>query len=390
MTSHLLTTYLLESTPKSLKRATTHPFLAAAGRGTLPKATLSQWLSQDRLYAQSYIRFIGSLLSKIHLESRATNPPSALNTGTPDQQAVSILIDALVNIRRELQFFDATAADYGLDLSAISPCEGGPASGCITTSAAISTKGSGSCPGSTGCSTSTAASNLTGPGDTGPSASGGAVNSTTVRGGNNITSAERDEYGNENVDSAHRLCEPQGECQMQGGEVCYPSSQSNAAQARVKVGECEPCEPSVPSIGARSLAPVEREGPVFFAPTRTTRAYIDMFMSASSPGVSVIEGLAVLWATEVCYLRAWRYAGTFLAARGEDGEDADGGALRKEFIPNWSSQEFEEFVIQIGEVLDLMAGQLKGVEEGELMRQRCLEWWRQVVWLEERFWPVME
>ena len=56
-----LTAYLLASTPNALTRATTHPFLAAAGRGTLPKPLLSQWLSQDRLYAQSYI------LSLIHI-----------------------------------------------------------------------------------------------------------------------------------------------------------------------------------------------------------------------------------------------------------------------------------------------------------------------------------
>ena len=154
MTSHLLTTYLLQSTPKSLKRATTHPFLASAGRGTLPKITLSQWLSQDRLYAQSYIRFIGQLLAKIRLDSRAANPHSHL-AFSPDHQAVAVLIDALVNIRTELRFFEATAAEYGLDLAAISADEGGPGladngSGSITTSAAISTTGSGCCPGFTG------------------------------------------------------------------------------------------------------------------------------------------------------------------------------------------------------------------------------------------------
>jgi thiaminase len=67
--------------------------------------------------------------------------------------------------------------------------------------------------------------------------------------------------------------------------------------------------------------------------------------------------------------------------------DADGGALRGHFIDNWSSVEFEAFVDSIGDVLDEMAGQIKGVEEAEIMRTRCLEWWKQIVWLEERFWP---
>jgi thiaminase len=114
-------------------------------------------------------------------------------------------------------------------------------------------------------------------------------------------------------------------------------------------------------------------------------------MSAGSSGVSVLEGLAVLWATEVCYLRSWRYAASFLKLRaGESQEDADGGALRDKFIPNWSSAEFEDFVNRIGDVLDEMACETKGSEEAEIMRARCLEWWRQVVWLEERFWPTMD
>lgn len=150
-----------------------------------------------------------------------------------------------------------------------------------------------------------------------------------------------------------------------GSEVCYPADGSSSSESR---------------------------GRVFFAATPITRGYIDMFMSAGSSAVSLIEGLTVLWATEVCYLRAWRYAAGFLKQRGSgDGKiDADGGALREEFIPNWSSVEFEEFVDQIGDVLDALADQVKGAEEGELMKARCLEWWRQVVWLEERFWPRME
>jgi thiaminase len=118
-----------------------------------------------------------------------------------------------------------------------------------------------------------------------------------------------------------------------------------------------------------------------------------MFMSAGSPGVSAEEGIAVLWATEVCYLRAWRYAASYGKRKAQEGKrdiDADGGALREKFIPNWSSGEFEGFVNRIGDVLDLMVGKIKGVEETEMMRAKCLEWWKQVVWLEERFWPAMD
>lgn len=362
-----LTSWLLSATPQSFKRATTHPFLASAGQGTLPKTILSQWLSQDRLYAQSYIRFIGLLLTKIRLPSRIGE------RGLPSEQAAAdILIDALVNIRTELRFFESTALEYGLDLTAISNEEGGAGlagsgSGCITTSAGISTTGSGSCPGFTGTA-----------------CEGKPTSSAVAETGENAPG--------EGEGEGHRLCSSQGECQMQsGGEVCNPPSAQHAQTTdTAKVPECEPRKPSGGDPSA--VGPLECGGPVYFTATRITRAYIDMFMSAGSSGVSLLEGLAVLWATEVCYLRAWRYAASFLTGRrdGEPKEDTDGGALREKFIPNWSSPEFEDFVNRIGDVLDEMAVEIKGVEEDEAMRGRCLEWWRQVLWLEERFWPSMD
>jgi thiaminase len=372
-----LTAYLLASTPDALTRATTHPFLAAAGRGTLPKPLLSQWLSQDRLYAQSYIRFIGLLLSKIRLP--AQNPTSAIHRTTSEQHAINVLIDALVNIRTELAFFEKTAADHGLDLTAIPAEEGrctltscGSGSS-ITNSAGISTSGSGSCPGSTGgCNARALLQN--------------------DAAGTRPTGAEK-------IDS-HGLCLSQGECQMpSGSDVCNPAPQSNTqtvSDEALAADHAQTPEPAAVggSVGSGVNSDLERCGTIFFCASRTTKAYIDMFMSAGSSGASVLEGMAVLWATEVCYLRAWRYAARCMredkSSEGNDfSGDADGGALRGKFIDNWSSVEFEGFVNQIGDVLDEMAGQIKGAEETETMRGRCLEWWRQIVWLEERFWPEL-
>lgn len=359
-----LTSWLLSATPQALKRATTHPFLASAGSGTLSKETLSQWLSQDRLYAQSYIRFIGMLLTKIHLPviPPCTDTPHTTRT-TIEQTLIDVLIDALVNIRTELHFFESTAVQYGLDLTSIPPDEGGASlsdSGLIATSAGISTTGSGSCPGSTGAICS------------------------------GVGSGEIDEdSSNRRSAQLHELCKSQGECQMQAGsDVCNPPTPHVAANPSASTPDSELCQPSRLASGG----PVER-GPVFFAANRITRAYIDMFMSVASPGVSALEGVAVLWATEVCYLRAWRYAASYGKKKVQEGKsdiDADGGALREKFIPNWSSVEFEQFVNRIGDVLDQMAGEIKGAEEVEAMRARCLEWWKQVVWLEERFWPAMD
>ncbi|KAI2792737.1 hypothetical protein POX_b02779 [Penicillium oxalicum] len=406
-----LTQWLLAATPQSLKRATTHPFLAAAGSGTVSKDTLSQWLSQDRLYAQSYIRFIGMLLAKIRLPAQSSSTPSSISPPplppsssssprrpmTIEQSIVDILIDALVNIRAELHFFETTAAEYGLDLTALPACEGletrSASSGQsvpIATSAGILTTGPGSCPGFTGrvCS--------------GTSVSVGGAESGEIEDDVSMTKNDLDhshQQQQQQTDSdipreqLHKLCKAQGECQTPGATGTGDPTMPNPP---VSTPDCEPCQPSRLTTG-----PPLEQGPVLFTANPITRAYIDMFMSAASPGVSPIEGITVLWATEICYLRSWRYAASYgrkkkketaaaTAAAMTENRDADGGALRDRFIPNWSSREFEEFVNRIGDVLDEMVGSFKGAEEAEGIRVRCLDWWRQVVWLEERFWPSME
>lgn len=271
-----LTTHLQTLHRPLYKTATTHPFLTHAATGTLPRPLLAAWLSQDRLYAHSYIRFIGALLSKICLPSH--NPDSAKpGAGMAEHRAVNVLIDALVNIRREVQFFRDVAEEYELDLEAL-PVRS-------------------SCRGSE---------------------------------------------------------EGEGEG---GGEG------------------------------------VEEEGGKVFGPNPITHAYIDLFMSASSPGTTLLEGMVVLWATEITYLRAWQYASSHISpsttspSYKDPSQDGDNGALRTKFIPNWTSPEFEEFVVRIGDVVDEMAGQVKGSEAREWLLGRCAVWWRQVLWLEGRFWP---
>jgi thiaminase len=246
LTTHLQTLHI-----PLYKTATTHPFLTQAAHGQIPKPLLSQWLSQDRLYAQSYIRFIGALLSK----TRLSNHPGTA-TASVESRVVDLLIDALVNIRRELGVFGDVAGEFGLDL--------------------------------------------------------------------------------------------------------MPSSSS-------------------------SLDDGDGDGTGFEA-NPITHSYIDLFMSASSPATSLLEGMVVLWATEICYLRAWQYARTTSATSPtkEVEEDADGGALRKHFIPNWTSAEFEAFVVRIGDVVDEMA---EGCENREDVLGRCAVWWRQILYLEGRFWP---
>jgi thiaminase len=123
--------------------------------------------------------------------------------------------------------------------------------------------------------------------------------------------------------------------------------------------------------------------------------------SVSSPGSSLLEGLVALWATEKCYLEAWRWAKSFAPATEDSStgnsasyaQDADGGATRQELMPSWTSEAFAEVVAGIAGLVDEVVEaerERMGAGEWEVVERRCEEVWRQVLWLEERFWPVLE
>jgi thiaminase len=112
-----LTQHLLNLNPEAFKKATQTPFLAQAGKGTLSKEILQQWLSQDRLYAQAYVRFVSHIISSLRL-------PQSVSPQNINERLLDLFIDALTNVRRELKFFEDTAKRYGLDIDAISESEG--------------------------------------------------------------------------------------------------------------------------------------------------------------------------------------------------------------------------------------------------------------------------
>lgn len=111
-----------------------------------------------------------------------------------------------------------------------------------------------------------------------------------------------------------------------------------------------------------------------------------------------LEAAVVFWGTEQVYSDAWTWAKQQqqrregVHARGE-AEDADGGALRKEFIPNWSSEEFVAFVGKLGAIVD---GAVSGLVEvhGEGVKAglvgRAEQVWRELVAAEGAFWPDVD
>jgi thiaminase len=111
LTKHLVS---LHSIPRPYTAATEHPFLSAAGNGTLSDSLLALWLSQDRIYAaHAYPRFIGLLISKIPFSSSdALDSQEELK----NQKILKILAFSLDNVVREAAFFRETSEKWGLDM----------------------------------------------------------------------------------------------------------------------------------------------------------------------------------------------------------------------------------------------------------------------------------
>ncbi|KAK4197666.1 hypothetical protein QBC40DRAFT_231733 [Triangularia verruculosa] len=109
-----------------------------------------------------------------------------------------------------------------------------------------------------------------------------------------------------------------------------------------------------------------------------------------------LEGAVTFWGTEKVYLEAWSWAREQQEERPNGIEDEDGGALRKEFIPNWSSDEFREFVEKLGVLIDQavereigMAGE-DGQKQEEVKKEilgRVEGKWRTLLEGEKGFWP---
>lgn len=121
-------------------------------------------------------------------------------------------------------------------------------------------------------------------------------------------------------------------------------------------------------------------------------------MDSNTPTVLPwLEAAVVFWATERCYLDAWTWAKERQLVRDSEGqahEDADGGALRKEFIPNWSSEEFAGFVGRLGSIIDEAVGKMVEGPGGEEVKAELLRRvegnWKSLLAAEAAFWPELD
>ncbi|PNS14651.1 hypothetical protein CAC42_1673 [Sphaceloma murrayae] len=103
-----LTDRLMALDRPGFKAATQHHWLRLIGQGKLPREAQLKWLHQDRMYALSYVAFIGSLVAKVKL------PATVDRRNSLEWRISDMLIEALVNIRRELTMFeDILRQHYG-------------------------------------------------------------------------------------------------------------------------------------------------------------------------------------------------------------------------------------------------------------------------------------
>ncbi|KAF9467727.1 heme oxygenase-like protein [Collybia nuda] len=135
------------------------------------------------------------------------------------------------------------------------------------------------------------------------------------------------------------------------------------------VREVEFFENTATQWGLRTDGWKERKG---------TRDYTAEMARISRSG-SVEEGLLFLWAMERIYLDAWMHVHNKLTS---DPQTTTPSPVMV-FATNWSTPEFQSFVIDLGNLVDDLYQ-----NGGPKMWKRAEDIWQRTVELEEAFWPV--
>lgn len=344
-----LTNILLNNSPGQFQAATQHPFLRLAGLGQLPKHVLSRWLSQDRLYAQAYIGFIGSLLARVDLPYVFIDDKSS----SLRWRIVNMLTKCLNNINREIDFFTTTAQKYGLGLQ-------------------IPVR-----PGDTQFAADTATKqyiDLFRAFLTDPSMSLleglvvlWATETVYLRAWGYAASYIRAPYTTETSSPAPR--------------PSLPSSRPSSHYSFTSGGGGGNNNPNYPPAPNSNYAPsqADSEGPIPVLsaedlPHQNFNNNRSSFNSASNPHSPNPTSSSSPFSPPISNPQ-------------NPNNDLDGGALRQEFIPNWTSPDFEAFVREIADITDELAAREDGfVRKLDIYKAV----WRHILDVESRFWPSVE
>jgi hypothetical protein len=106
-----------------------------------------------------------------------------------------------------------------------------------------------------------------------------------------------------------------------------------------------------------------------------------------------LESAVLLWATEKVYYEAWSWANrqdTQIDPSSRTFErDQDGGAMRREFIPNWSNGDFLAFTEELQSAVNDGVARAVGGDDAkwEDVKRRTEAIWKAVLNAEETFWP---
>ncbi|KAF7191124.1 putative transcription factor [Pseudocercospora fuligena] len=103
-----LASHLLNKWPDKLAKATQQQFLSHAGCGTLSATALAHWLGQNSHISRAMIAFIGKLIGKVSL------PETSNSKTNTHYRALDLLVSTVSNIRKELDFIEATKRKHSI------------------------------------------------------------------------------------------------------------------------------------------------------------------------------------------------------------------------------------------------------------------------------------
>lgn len=90
-----------------------------------------------------------------------------------------------------------------------------------------------------------------------------------------------------------------------------------------------------------------------------------------------------------CLRTAWQYASSFSSSLSTPSTESHIIALHQALIPNWTSPAFSKFIDACRALVDELAN-ITTARDGKEEMMRCEEIFRQICWLEERFWPNVD
>lgn len=124
-------------------------------------------------------------------------------------------------------------------------------------------------------------------------------------------------------------------------------------------------------------------------PNAATQKYLDLFEEVGRTG-SLVQGLTLLWATEFVYLNAWKFARSHAGQSSASDKKSPTAAVIEEFIPNWTSNDFESVVGQLEGLVNELAEEQTNKQNMQMNEKDEIvdKVWKRALECEKNFWPT--